>query len=132
MQDNTEIAYTSDPFQVGITLMNTTPTPNTFGSIPYYMFPSGQTKTGSTSTTGRVKNREVEGWRESDYLDYADFENAIEKDEPISFALCQWLMRQAHGNSSDGFTDSEWEEWYLYALEHCPRFANEQPRRRYR
>jgi hypothetical protein len=95
------------------------------------MFPSGQTTTGSTATPfDRVKDREVENWQESDYLDYADFENAIESDEEVSFALCQWLMRQSHGNIGDGFTDEEWEDWYFYALEHCPRFAAEQPRRR--
>lgn len=108
--------------------MNTTPNTNSFGQVPYYMFPLGQSKTGSTTTIDKVKKREVEGWQESDYLDYADFENAIKKDEAVSFALCQWLMRQSHGNSGDGFTDIEWEEWYFYALEHCPRFANEQPR----
>jgi hypothetical protein len=51
----------------------------------------------------------VEGWRESDYLDYADFEDAIENDEQISFALCQWFMRQSHGTSGDAFTDEEWK-----------------------
>lgn len=129
MQDNTQIAQIYDPQHHGITLLNTSQS-TSFGQIPYYMFPSGQTNTGSTATISRVKNREVEGWRESDYLDYDDFESAIKKDEPVSFALCQWLMRQPHGNTGDGFTDREWEEWYFYALEHCPRFADEQPRRR--
>jgi len=124
MKDNTETAF--DPYLSGITLLNTANTP-AFGQIPYYMFPPGQTKAGST-TIDRVKNREVTGWKESDYLDYADFENAIENDEQISFALCQWLMRQSHGNSGNAFTDIEWEDWYYFALEHCPRFANEQPK----
>ncbi len=132
MQDNTNTTYTFDPYLEGIALLSTSPNASSFGQIPYYMFPSGQIKTESTATIDKVKNRQVEGWRESDYLDYADFENAIKRDEPISFALCQWLIRQSHGNSGDGFTDREWEEWYLYALEHCPRFADEQPRRRYR
>ena len=124
------MTHTGDEHLYGITLLSNTQA-NTFGQIPYYMFPSGQTQTGSTATTiGRVKNREVEGWQESDYLDYADFENAIEGDEAVSFALCQWLVRQSHGNIDDGFTDEKWEEWYLYAIEHCPRFAAEQPRRR--
>jgi hypothetical protein len=130
MQDNAETTYALDPNMNGITLLNN-PQSTSFGQIPYYMFPSGQTKVGSTATTiDKVKYRAVEGWQESDYLDYEDFENAIEKDEQISFALCQWLMRQSHGNEGDGFTDSEWEDWYFYALEHCPRFAEEQPRRR--
>src|SRR5690348_13867632 len=111
--------------------MNTTPIPSSFGSIPYYMFPQSQAKPGSISTGDRIENHQVEGWSESDYLDYEDFENAIREDEPVSFALCQWLMRQSHGNNSDGFTDGEWEDWYYYALEHCPRFAQEQPRRRF-
>jgi hypothetical protein len=125
MQDNTNRAHTYDPYHYGITALNTSQS-TAFGQIPYYMFP----KTGSTTTIDKVKNLEVEGWQESDYLDYADFENAIKQDEPISFALCQWLMRQPHGNNCDGFTDGEWEKWYFYALEHCPRFADEQPRRR--
>jgi hypothetical protein len=130
MQNNTDMTHTGDAHLYGITLLNNTRA-NTFGQIPYYMFPSGQTQTGPTATTiDRVKNREVEGWQESDYLDYADFENAIKKDEAVSFALSQWLVRQSHGNIGDGFTDEKWEEWYLYALEHCPRFAAEQPRRR--
>ncbi len=58
--------------------------------------------------------------------------NAIMNDEQISFALCQWFMRQSHGTIGDGFTDEGWEEWYYYALEHCPRFAKEQPRWRRR
>src|SRR5947199_3749833 len=114
MQDNTHIAQAYDPYHYGITLLNT-PQSTSFGQISYYMFPSGQAKTRSTATISRVKNREVESWRESDYLDYEDFENAIKRDEPVSFALCQWLMRQSHGNTGDGFTDSEWEEWYFYA-----------------
>jgi hypothetical protein len=130
MQNNTDTAHTCDPYLYGITLLSNTQA-NTFGQIPYYMFPSGQTTTGSTTTTiDGVRDREVEGWQESDYLDYEDFENAIENDEAVSFALCQWLMRQSHGNIGDGFTDEEWDEWYFYALEHCPRFAAEQPRRR--
>ncbi len=108
--------------------MNTTP--NAFGSIPYYMFPTHQ-KTGSMSTGERIKNHQIEGWRESDYLDYADFENAIQKNEPVSFALCQWLVRQSYGDKDDAFTEDEWHDWYFYALEHCPRFAREQPRHRF-
>ena len=128
MQENTETAHTLDPYLNGITLLST-PNTNSFGQIPYYMVPSGQTKTGSTATTiDRVQNREVEGWKESDYLYYEDFKNAIERDEQISFALCQWLLRQSHGNSGDAFTDRVWKEWYHYALEHCPRFAQEQPK----
>ncbi len=111
--------------------MNTTPTQNAFGSIPYYMFPSNQAKPGSMSTSERIKKRQVEGWQESDYLDYADFENAIKKNEPVSFALCQWLIRQSYGSTGAAFTEEEWHTWYFYALEHCPRFAQEQPRRRF-
>ncbi len=95
------------------------------------MFPQGQAKPGSITTGDRIKNHLVEGWRESDYLDYADFENAIKQNAPVSFALCQWLMRQSYSNNGDGFTDDEWHDWYFYALEHCPRFAQDQPRRRF-
>src|SRR5215831_21203180 len=72
-------------------------------SLPYYMFPSTHAKTGSMSTSDRINNNLVQGWQESDYLDYADFVNAIKNDEPVSFALCQWLIRQPHGNDDDGF-----------------------------
>ncbi len=40
-----------------------------------------------------VRRREVVGWQEWDYLDYADFEKAMKEDQPISYALCQWLVR---------------------------------------
>ena len=130
MQNNTDMTHTGGHHLYGITLLNNRQA-NTFGQIPYYMFPAGQAQTGSTATPiDRVKYREVEGWQESDYLDYADFEDAIEKDELVSFALCQWLMRQSHGSIGDAFTDEKWEDWYFYALEHCSRFAAEQPRRR--
>ncbi len=94
------------------------------------MFPQSPAKPEAITTGDRIKNQLVEGWRESDYLDYADFENAIKNNAPVSFALCQWLMRQSHGDTGDGFTDEGWYDWYYYALEHCPRFAQEQPRRR--
>jgi hypothetical protein len=97
------------------------------------MYPTGSTSGGYTSRTPeKIKGHEVAGWRESDYLDYADFEAAVKADEPIPYALCQWLLRQSYGNSADAFTEGEWRDWYDYALDHCPRFAREQPRRRYR
>ena len=89
--------------------------------------------TGSKPTTGiagKSKRREIAGWKESDYLDYADFENAIKANREISYALCQWLVRQPHDNPGEPFTQGEWGDWYEYALNHCPRFAKEQPRRR--
>ena len=59
MQNNTDTAHTSDPHLYGITLLNI-PQANSFGQIPYYMFPSGQTKTGSSATTfDSVKYREL-------------------------------------------------------------------------
>ena len=81
--------------------------------------------------TREVRRREVVGWQEWDYLDYADFEKAINEGQPLSYALCQWLMRQPYGNPNDPFTEGEWQEGYEYAVEHCPRFAREQPKRRW-
>jgi hypothetical protein len=77
----------------------------------------------------RAKKREIVGWKDWDYLDYEDFENAIKQDAEIPYALCQWLMRQPYSNPGDPFTENEWDEWYQYALEHCERFAREQPKR---
>src|SRR5689334_21125234 len=96
----------------------------------YAMYPHVNT-TFRHSPRNETKRREVVGWQEWDYLDYADFEKAINEGQPISYALCQWLMRQPYGNSSDPFTASEWQEWYEYAVAHCPRFAREQPKRRW-
>jgi hypothetical protein len=102
---------------------------NSVGQALYAMYPTAGhfPPTPFSDSRGKAKRREVAGWQESDYLDYADFDNAIKEDEPIPYALCQWLVRQAHDNIDDPFTDSQWEEWYEYALEHCPRFAKEQP-----
>jgi hypothetical protein len=92
------------------------------------MYPTGSMPTAGM--VGRPKRREITGWKESDYLDFADFENAIKANQEISYALCQWLMLQPHDNPGDPFTQREWRDWYEYALTHCPRFAKEQPRRR--
>ena len=94
------------------------------GQAFYTMYPTGG------GIAAKPKKREVATWKESDYLDYADFDNAIKLCHEISYALCQWLMRQPHDNPGDPFTQSEWTDWYKYALNHCPRFAQEQPRRR--
>jgi hypothetical protein len=100
------------------------------GQTMYTMFPYGNAPFKAPPTK-ETKRREVVGWQEWDYLDYADFEKAMKEDQPISYALCQWLMRQPYGNPGDPFTEREWEEWYEYAIEHCSRFAREQPRRRW-
>ena len=96
----------------------------------HYLNGFDMTPTPKTAPAQKAIRREVAGWQESDYLDYTDFENAMNADEPVSYALCQWLMRQPRGHVVDPFTDSQWEEWYTYALDHCPRFAQEQPKRR--
>ncbi len=98
------------------------------GQAFYAMYPTGSWPTGGTAA--KPKKREIVGWKESDYLDYADFDNAMKLNSKVSYALCQWLMRQAHENPGDPFTPCEWNEWYAYALKHCRRFAQEQPRRR--
>ena len=97
-----------------------------------YPTPAGAAPAPAVATRGPaegLRRPEVAGWKESDYLDYADFAKAVEADEPISYALCQWLLRQSYGNVDDAFAESEWHDWYEYALDHCPRFAKEQPRR---
>ena len=101
------------------------------GQTLYSMYyPTGlPPATPTKGTITRVMKGEIAGWKEWDYQDYEDFENAIEQDQEISYALCQWLMRQSYGNPGDPFTEAEWDEWYQYALEHCERFAREQPRR---
>lgn len=107
---------------------NATPSP---GQTLYTMYyPTGLTAVAppAKGTITRAKKGEIVGWREWDYLDYEDFENAIDQNQDISYALCQWLMRQPFGNPGDPFTEAEWDKWYQYALEHCKRFAREQPR----
>jgi len=92
-------------------------------------YPTGLTAAAPTKgTIARAKKGVIVGWRERDYLDYEDFENAVMQDQEIPYALCQWLMRQSYGNPGDPFTETEWDKWYQYALEHCERFAREQPR----
>jgi hypothetical protein len=91
------------------------------------MYPTGAMP--PTGIAGKPKKREIAGWKEYDYLDYADFENAIKANKEISYALCQWLARQPHDSPGDPFTQNEWRDWYEYAVNHCPRFAKEQPRR---
>jgi hypothetical protein len=88
------------------------------------MYPTGSWPGGGAVT--RPKKRDIAGWKESDYLDYADFDNAIKLNSEISYALCQWLMRQAHEQPGDPLTPDEWNTWYKYAVNHCPRFAQEQ------
>jgi hypothetical protein len=103
---------------------------NSLGQMMYAMYPNANTPF-KPPPAKETKRREVVGWHEWDHLDYADFEKAMKENQAISYALCQWLVRQPHGNPGDPFTDSEWEEWYEYALEHCSRFAREQPKRRW-
>ena len=124
MKNDGEMLYTYDAW---VPARLTPPGASSPGQTAYMMYyPTGP---APIAPAGQAKKREVVGWKESDYLDYADFENAMKRDEPISYALCQWLVQQAHGNAGDPFKDSEWEKWYKYALDHCPRFAKEQPRR---
>jgi len=131
-QNNIEVVYTYVP---------ATPTPSNStspgkarlgGQQLYTMYPTGLVPTAPIKgPTEETKRCAVAGWNESDYLDYADFEKAVNADQPISYALCQWLLRQSYGNIADAFTESEWNDWYDYALDHCSRFAKEQPKRRH-
>ena len=127
-RNNIEVIYTYDPAQPA-------PNPVLFsgqpGQLLYAMYPASPAAPPLHKNADReTKRRQIFGWRESDYLDYADFEMAIMGDLTITYALCQWFMRQSHGNPGDPFTDDEWQEWYEYAIEHCPRFAREQPKHR--
>ena len=130
-RNNIEVIYTYDP---AMPVPNPALYPQAFGHSLYAMFPTNPatptTQPPQNHTVQETGQREVTRWKESDYLDYADFENAIQDDLMITYALCQWLMRQSHGIPGDPFTDDEWQEWYEYAIEHCPRFAREQPRHR--
>lgn len=130
VQDNIEIVYSYVP-AVSATAGSALHSKALSGPPAYTMYPTparaAQTVPAGGST-GVVKRPEIAGWQESDYLDYADFTKAVEADEPISYALCQWLMRQSYGNVDDAFTRREWHDWYAYALDHCPRFAKEQPK----
>jgi hypothetical protein len=127
-RNNIEVIYTYDP---------ALPAPNPVlftgqsGQLLYAMYPTSPAASPlHKNAEQETKRRQIVGWRESDYLDYADFEMAIMGDLLITYALCQWFMRQSHGNSGDPFSDDEWQEWYEYAIEHCPRFAREQPKHR--
>lgn len=97
------------------------------GQAFYAMYPTSSWP--APGTAAKPKKREIAGWKEYDYLDYADFDTAMKLNQEITYALCQWLIRQPHENPGDPFTQSEWNAWYRYALDHCPRFAREQPRR---
>lgn len=127
-RNNVEVIYTYDPAQPA-------PNPALFagqsGQLLYAMYPTSPAASPLRRNADQAtKPREVACWRESDYLDYADFEAALKDDLLVTYALCQWLMRQSHSNPGDPFTDDDWQEWYEYAIEHCPRFASEQPKRR--
>ena len=92
-------------------------------------YPTGPTPLSPTKgSITRANKGEIRGWNDWDYQDYEDFENSIEQDAEISYALCQWFMRQPYGNPGDPFTEAQWDDWYQYALDHCQRFAKEQPR----
>ncbi|MEO8970783.1 MAG: hypothetical protein ABI406_04185 [Ktedonobacteraceae bacterium] len=124
-RNNIEVIYTYDPAQP-------TPNPALFpvqsNQLLYAMYPTSLAASPlHKNAVQETKQRQIVSWRESDYL---DFEAAIMGDLLITYALCQWLMRQSHGNSGDPFTNDEWQEWYEYAIEHCPRFAREQPKHR--
>ena len=126
-----DIRYASGREAISMTSRSSTSSGNaSLPSFGHAMFPHANIPF-KTPPTREVRRREVVGWQEWDYLDYADFEKAMKEDQSISYALCQWLVRQPHGNPGDPFTDSEWEEWYEYAVEHCSRFAREQPRTRW-
>jgi hypothetical protein len=130
-RNNIEVIYTYDP---AIPAATQSPYPQTFGQSLYAMFPTNAAtptiQPPQNNALRQIGRREITGWRESDYLDYADFENAMKDDLMITYALCQWLMRQSHGIPGDPFTDDEWQDWYEYAIEHCLRFAREQPKHR--
>ncbi len=127
-RNNIEVIYTYDP---AMPAPNPALYPGQSGQMLYAMYPNSPAASPfHKDPVEEKKKREIVGWRESDYLDYADFEMAMQNDMLITYALCQWLMRQAHGNPGDPFTDDEWQDWYEYAVEHCPRFAKEQPRHR--
>lgn len=72
----------------------------------------------------------VPGWQEYDYQNFEDFRLACLNDQPVDFALCQWLMQQ-EGNETV-FPGDAWEEWYQFARAHCPRFDKAEPRWRKR
>jgi hypothetical protein len=130
MLNNIEVVYIYDPARP-TPIQSSVPSTALPGQVTYAMYPTGRmTPTPKTAPAQKAIGREVAGWQESDYLDYTDFETAMKANEPVSYALCQWLMRQSRGHVGDPFTDSQWEEWHTYALDHCPRFAQEQPKRR--
>lgn len=131
-RNNIEVVYVYDPAVPAASSSSGSGIASA-GQQFYAMYPTGSTPAAyGGRTPEKIKRQEVAGWKESDYLDYADFETATESDQAIPYALCQWLLRQSYGGDDDAFTVSEWHAWYDYALDHCPRFAREQPRRRYR
>ena len=128
--NNIEVVYTYDPARP-TPIQSSAPSPASPGQVTFTMYPTGRvTPIPKAAPAQKAIGHEVAGWQESDYLDYTDFENAMKADEPVPYALCQWLMLQSHGHVDDPFTDRQWREWYIYALDHCPRFAQDQPKRR--
>jgi hypothetical protein len=61
---------------------------------------------------------------EHERKDYITIKEAMLNGNELDFSQCTWIVYH-----KDAFPEGEYDEWYQYALEHCPRFAKEQPKR---
>jgi hypothetical protein len=96
--------------------------------VEYPVDDPSQSPAMPAALNSQVEPLNIPGWEFWDYQNWRDFVAAMCEDRPIEYAMCVWLMQQ---ESTDlAFQDGEWSEWYHYARRHCPRFDQEQPRRR--
>jgi hypothetical protein len=93
----------------------------------YAAYAAQQAPPPTPHTDGPEVLKNVPGWRDYDYLDYSDVIQAMRIGEPLSYAQCQWLMKQ--DEKSEAFPAGLWSRLYIYAIDTCPPFAREQPKR---
>lgn len=65
---------------------------------------------------------DVPGWQEWDYQNYEQFRSAYLNDQPVDYSMCQWLAQNEQAFAG------QFEEYYRFAREHCPRFDKSEPR----
>ncbi|HZU01538.1 MAG TPA: hypothetical protein VFA10_17855 [Ktedonobacteraceae bacterium] len=102
-----------------------------YASSQYFYFPPSSPSPSSQQADASKTEPllEVPGWKDYDYQDYRDIEQAIQAGISLTYAQCQWLMRWTENETvlAAAFPGGKWETWYTYAWQHCERFAKEQP-----
>ena len=94
--------------------------------VEYPSDDSNQSPAVSAAPHPQTEPRNIPGWEPWDYQNWRDFAAAMHEDQPITYAMCVWLMQQEPNNLA--FQDGEWSVWYHYARKHCLRFDGDQPR----